>query len=1052
MSKNAAAYMAPLATCSPLSSSSSSPSSSSSTSSLSTASSSSSASSASSSSSSSSSSPLSSSSSSSPNQQTAMILKCVGLACDCPNFVASTVNTRCCSRCHHSWLSHVSDLILMLKTSPYESLGSSTSVSISPSAVFDLVFMVLYGSQAIPVQLKILLDRLLSVVDANTRLSLLDSFGWSVDDYARGYILQDRLGHKLLFWNMCSRYEEQLILPQFLRFAETKPLVMKMMGLGQSPCLSPFGGPTDIRRGQQDLNPLANSTLMDVAKSRITGLSSDSREGDDGGNFLLPYDSSEAIMHANEQSQYHMNIGFSEQDLVDIVGRTCSKLIKSQNGTVGSEHEALTTLSLQNSVAVPDLSSVKWKSSSEGAEMANGSEFIGSNGSRGFRSSRVAEQNIICSKVSNTEMNSQGNDVQKQGFLSVVAAAAAAAPGEGFSYPAVVPSGTLEMCLQGSSLYYSKTLRNIRRAASRRFHPWNLSSLGTNPLTGKKRVQCRVCLKTFCDKGALKIHISAVHLREMHKCTIEGCNMMFSSRRSRNRHSANPNPKLHSTVLRRNSGPLPGCRVISPPCAVGNFQPFVGQCSASPNAQVPPSYDEIGVSIKSGGSIMDVRTSSSPLERCSSRKRKSDHPTKLEVSNAEAPKKETLDELTTSSSVGKEGAEEIKMEVNDRSLDFYDSASSFSSACSSVDNSTTASQRVVYEPTEMGEPKMLYRGPDVLNGDSDKDDSPSNLLALRIRELCNLRQCYNVSASQFGQQFLSSNGDEPQKQQQQQQPHIGRRITSKSVGSRTPEQNGTTVRPISADSIRSVNVAVEKDQYDCSQTAIDQAKRESTAQSNIVITRCKTAGGGTIEIPINEKNPRQCSACGKMFQNHFSVKTHYQNVHLKVMHGCTVQGCTAAFPSKRSRDRHSANQNLHRRLLNGGNEMTEQEIIGGAKEPFPFSGLVSNCTSNSSPFFPADLINSGALAVASAAFYGALRSPVIPEESLLPTLSMPVVSPYLAGQLAAAGFPQEVLLQQRANSTDGAQVDSLQCQLSKSQEVTLPSACSSSNGAQQKVP
>ena len=62
---------------------------------------------------------------------------------------------------------------------------------------------------------------------------------------------------------------------------------------------------------------------------------------------------------------------------------------------------------------------------------------------------------------------------------------------------------------------------------------------------GKKRVQCHVCMKTFCDKGALKIHFSAVHLREMHKCTVDGCNMVFSSRRSRNRHSANPNPKLH---------------------------------------------------------------------------------------------------------------------------------------------------------------------------------------------------------------------------------------------------------------------------------------------------------------------------------------------------------------------------------------------------------------------------------------------------------------------------------------------------------------------------
>ena len=37
----------------------------------------------------------------------------------------------------------------------------------------------------------------------------------------------------------------------------------------------------------------------------------------------------------------------------------------------------------------------------------------------------------------------------------------------------------------------------------------------------------------------------------MHRCTVDGCTMMFSSRRSRNRHSANPNPKLHTSNVRR---------------------------------------------------------------------------------------------------------------------------------------------------------------------------------------------------------------------------------------------------------------------------------------------------------------------------------------------------------------------------------------------------------------------------------------------------------------------------------------------------------------------
>uniref|UniRef100_A0A7I4YTI1 C2H2-type domain-containing protein n=1 Tax=Haemonchus contortus TaxID=6289 RepID=A0A7I4YTI1_HAECO len=69
------------------------------------------------------------------------------------------------------------------------------------------------------------------------------------------------------------------------------------------------------------------------------------------------------------------------------------------------------------------------------------------------------------------------------------------------------------------------------------------SPLSSNKM--KKRVLCERCNKSFCDKGALKIHTSAVHLKEMHMCTIPGCGKEFSSRRSRNRHSANTNPKLH---------------------------------------------------------------------------------------------------------------------------------------------------------------------------------------------------------------------------------------------------------------------------------------------------------------------------------------------------------------------------------------------------------------------------------------------------------------------------------------------------------------------------
>jgi hypothetical protein len=98
----------------------------------------------------------------------------------------------------------------------------------------------------------------------------------------------------------------------------------------------------------------------------------------------------------------------------------------------------------------------------------------------------------------------------------------------------------------------------VRKQRQMNSFPSNLGTPFVNPVTGKKRIRCNVCFKSFCDKGALKIHFSAVHLREMHKCTVDGCNMMFSSRRSRNRHSANPNPKLHSANIRRKISPHDG--------------------------------------------------------------------------------------------------------------------------------------------------------------------------------------------------------------------------------------------------------------------------------------------------------------------------------------------------------------------------------------------------------------------------------------------------------------------------------------------------------------
>lgn len=60
----------------------------------------------------------------------------------------------------------------------------------------------------------------------------------------------------------------------------------------------------------------------------------------------------------------------------------------------------------------------------------------------------------------------------------------------------------------------------MRRSASpppsKQTWPFNNPAFGQTvyvTTSGKKRVLCTACNKTFCDKGALKIHYSAVHLK-----------------------------------------------------------------------------------------------------------------------------------------------------------------------------------------------------------------------------------------------------------------------------------------------------------------------------------------------------------------------------------------------------------------------------------------------------------------------------------------------------------------------------------------------------------
>jgi len=55
---------------------------------------------------------------------------------------------------------------------------------------FDIASLILYGTNALPIRLKMLLDRLFQGLPQSDLVHVVTGFGWTLDDYTRGYQLQ----------------------------------------------------------------------------------------------------------------------------------------------------------------------------------------------------------------------------------------------------------------------------------------------------------------------------------------------------------------------------------------------------------------------------------------------------------------------------------------------------------------------------------------------------------------------------------------------------------------------------------------------------------------------------------------------------------------------------------------------------------------------------------------------------------------------------------------------------------------------------------------------
>lgn len=541
----------------------------------------------------------------------------------------------------------------------------------------------------------------------------------------------------------------------------------------------------------------------------------------------------------------------------------------------------------------------------------------------------------------------------------------------------------------------------------------------------KGRVCCNACGKTFYDKGTLKIHYNAVHLKIKHRCTIEGCNMVFSSLRSRNRHSANPNPRLHMPMLRNNrdkdlirANSTPGTPVISSTKNGGFTLTSPGR---PPLGLTTPPVDPILQSPLQSPLVFPTLKSVQPVQPVPPFYRTLLSPADLVSPPVSLPTSPILPSTTNSTTLMDQQQHILAAAVaaSNNSVHLSE-AGPMSHRLHSVSHDMTTGST---DPTPKKKPrkssmpvKIEKEVIDVADEYEDKDDDDdhlhhnhhhhqSSLLhnSVKINGNCNSN---NNSSNSTGHHSGGSGQQSPS--QDEMSPGLALRGLMRQSEDECHEGTGSDSRGghdlqgsgelRCMDSFTSEDQDHERDFENESETSdskmfyrdelidveeqqkhmmggkgLDRERDDVGAVETHLIKDMEGKGhtspplhqplikikeelndptydmfcmgqyglynGGMAAAaataatmaalhesfissmgygasppkfpssqspegdPRSSPDPKICYVCKKSFKSSYSMKLHYKNVHLKEMHVCTVAGCNAAFPSRRSRDR-----------------------------------------------------------------------------------------------------------------------------------------------------
>ncbi|XP_063074404.1 zinc finger protein basonuclin-2 isoform X3 [Engraulis encrasicolus] len=943
-----------------------------------------------------------------------MAIRCTLVNCTCECFQPGKIHLRTCDQCKHGWVAHALD---KLST---QHLYHPTQVEIVQSnVVFDISSLMLYGTQAVPVRLKILLDRLFSVLKQEEVLHILHGLGWTLRDYVRGYILQDAAGKVFDRWSIMSREEEIITLQQFLRFGETKSIV-ELMAIqekeGQAVTVPSSKTDSGIRTFIESNNRTRSPGLLTHLENNSPSSIHHFENIPNSLAFLLPF------QYINPVSAPMLGLPPNGLALEQANLRLREASLPNQSEQVDTCSESEVSLSPFRSSQSPNRGNIgPLPNNIEPKTEPNHSSPISPTPS-------VQQQPQTQQPQPQTQQQQQQQQQQSQ-----------------------QPQSQLQQQSQGNSMNDNHHFvkhdqpRSISHSFSSKMH--RMRRMGTPSRKG--RVCCNACGKTFYDKGTLKIHYNAVHLKIKHRCTIEGCNMVFSSLRSRNRHSANPNPRLHMPMLRNNrdkdlirsnsgtatpviSSTKTGFSLTSPgrpPLGFATPPPldnmlqsplqsplvFPSLKSVQPVQPVPPFYRTLlspadlvspPVSLPTSPILPTTTNSTSLMEHHQHLLATTSHSSHVsdighQISHR-LPTPSTQESATPASSTATDPAPKKKPrkssmpvkiekevidvadEYDDKDEDDDDSChhhqhhhhhhqphhhhsgphlhNNINGNCNNNNNSGSGhhSEDSGHQSPSQDEmsPSMALRG--MLR--SDQDECPRGagggssgagdggemrcMDSFTSEDQDHERDFENESETSESKMFYrdemmdtddhrggstggSGGGGGLHKEHHNERDHgdddegqARKDMEDKSRSSPSPHQPVIKIKEELNDPTYDMFCMSQYGLYNGNVAAAAAAAASMAALHESFISSMaygssppKFSSHASDEDLRASPDPKICYVCKKSFKSSYSVKLHYKNVHLKEMHVCTVAGCNAAFPSRRSRDRHSSNINLHRKLL-----------------------------------------------------------------------------------------------------------------------------------------